>query len=135
MTALRPIALPTVIRPPDLSPYLANLAPATRRAYLGHLRRYAETGRPLDRTNVIAYVAGLATAGLSRKTVQQALAGIKTAVREAHYGGAVDAVTADAIRTIDVGWAGGQRGVKVGRWLEVGQVREIFESIDRRIAL
>ena len=118
----------------DLARYLANLAPATYRAYAGHLRRYAASGRALDRTNVVEWIAGMALAGKSRKTVQQALAAVKYAVREAHYAGQVDAGTADAIRTIDVGWAGRERGEKVGRWLEVGQVRELFRTIDKRIA-
>jgi site-specific recombinase XerD len=127
-------ATTTCDSPPDLARYLANLAPATYRAYAGHVGRYQATGRPLDRQNVVEWIASLARAGLSRKTVQQALAAVKLAVREAHYAGQVDAVTADAVRTIDVGWAGTQRGERVGKWLEVAQVRQLFESIDERTA-
>jgi hypothetical protein len=31
-------------------------------------------------------------------------------------------------------WAGTQRGERVGKWLEVAQVRQLFESIDERTA-
>lgn len=133
MTALQLIALPPVpdsALPDDLARYLTNLAPETRRAYAGHLRRYGETGRRMDRQNVVEWIAGMARDGKARKTVQQALAAVKTAVREAHYAGVVDAVTAESVRTIDVGWAGRERGERVGRWLEVGQVRELFKRID-----
>lgn len=129
MTALQPIhtALPI-----DLARYLANLAPETKRAYAGHLRRFALSGRTIARQHVVEWLAEMALSGRSRKTVQQALAAVKHAVREAHYAGAVAADTADAIRTIDVGWAGGQRGERVGRWLEISQVKDLFSTIDQR---
>ena len=120
-------------RPPDM-PALCDLAelavlslgsPASRRNYARSIRLFLASGRPLDRSGVLAYLQTLEQAKVGPVTRNIALAAIKLLAREAHIRGDLPEATLAAIERVKSTRVLGERA---GNWLTVEQVIALLDQ-------
>jgi integrase len=99
-------------------------SPASRRNYTRELTRWLETGWPLDRTSVQAYMIHLRESGAGASTRNVALASIRLLAREANIRGLIDDATMMALERIEGAKPVGSRA---GNWLQLPEVRALID--------
>ncbi len=119
---------------PTDAPQLAELAglavlglnsPASRRNYGREIRRYLASGHPLTREGVQAWIVSLRQQGAGAVTRNIALAAIRLLARECGERGLLDDRALAGIERIK---GAPIRGRKIGRWLELEEVRSLMRE-------
>lgn len=126
----QPIDAPCVAVSPPLA-HLAGIAvlslnsPSSRRNYSRELRRFLASGRPLTREGVQSWLVSLRQSGAGAVTRNIALAAIRLLAREAGERGLLDDRALASLERIK---GSPVRGRKVGRWLELEEVRSLMRE-------
>lgn len=100
-------------------------SPASRRNYSRELRRFMASGRPLTREGVQGWLVYLRGQGAGAVTRNIALAAIRLLAREAGERGLLDDRALASLERIK---GSPVRGKKIGRWLELEEVRALMRE-------
>lgn len=104
------------------------VSPQTRRMYASQLKRFIESGRPLNREGVALYIQGLRDAGKGSSTMMSVVAAIRKLAQEARIRGLITADEYDQIATVSPGKA---YKTRAGLWLTIEEVQGLLAKPDR----